>query len=65
MAHRCHICDRTNDKRLTTVSEQYYKGPFHKDERYTDLDICEECQEAITETLYDYEDENDDYTDDA
>lgn len=58
MAHRCHICDRSDDRKVSHSSEQVYHGSYYKDVRYPELEICEECVEAITETLY--EDEEDD-----
>jgi hypothetical protein len=52
MAHRCSICDRVSDKRITIHDEQLYRGKFHKDGRDNTKEICDECVEAINETLY-------------
>ncbi len=57
MAHRCSICDRVSDKRLTTYDEQYFNGKYHKDGRDSTKEICDECVEIINDVLY--EDEQD------
>lgn len=62
MSHRCHVCDRVDDRRLVTYDEQYYKGPYHRDLRYSKSDICQECLDVVTEALYTEEIESDPIT---
>jgi len=58
MANKCSCCNRTNDKRVVSFEEQYFKGPYIKDPWYPTLDICIECNDSINEALYEEEDES-------
>ena len=58
MAHRCHICDRSDDRSVVSTTDQLFHGQYLKDVRYPELELCSECVEAINEIIY--EDEEDD-----
>lgn len=57
MTHRCNVCKRTNNPRLSLNPEDTYMGRYYPDER-EDGEICDECQEVINETLYEFEEDN-------
>lgn len=58
MAHRCAICDRTDNRANVLTTDQLYFGNYLKDTRDGTKEICQECVDAINETIY--EDDLDD-----
>jgi len=60
MSHRCHVCERTNDKYLALNPENYYHGRYLADDMFPGNLICEECFEFVNETLYDLEQDDED-----
>lgn len=62
MTHRCNVCKRTNNPRLALNPEDVFMGRYLPDDRESG-EICEECQEIITDTLSDFEEYDDDQLD--
>ena len=58
MHHRCNICDRTNVLEVTTLDEQYFRGPYFQDP-HKPGELCQECLDVITNVVE--EDEIDDF----
>ena len=52
MVHRCIICDRTNNRQLVIHSEQFFGGPYFADPLNENDELCQECQDAISEDMY-------------
>lgn len=66
MAHRCHICLRTDSPQLALNREDLYQGRYRKDERYPQDEICDECDDIINETLFEFDEDEEtfEYDDD-
>ncbi len=58
MTHRCSICDRTDNRSVTHFKDQFFAGPYLKDKRNPELEICQDCVDAINEILYEDEDDS-------
>ena len=58
MAHRCSVCDRTDDRKVTLIPDQFFSGPYLKDARYLGQELCQECVDSINESLYESEEDD-------
>lgn len=56
MHHRCNICNRTNVLEATVIDEEYFRGPYFQDP-HKDGELCQECIDAINNTVEEDEDE--------
>lgn len=56
-AHRCAICNKTDNPTVETEIGDYTNEPFVPDPDCPDHDICMTCFESIRDSLFEFEEE--------
>lgn len=63
MAHRCGLCNKTDDIDVETEVGDYSDEPYVPDPNNPAFDICVTCFESICDSLFEFEEEDEEVTD--